>query len=59
MKKTEFLKLVSSLVTMMSLWAAKEKGQRSFRLSKAYRGFYIEHNGNIIIEVIEVNKHEY
>lgn len=37
----------------------KKKGQRSFRLSKTYRGFYIEHNDNIIIEVIEVNKHEY
>jgi len=37
----------------------KRKGQRSFRLSKAYRAFYIEHNDNIIIEVIEVNKHDY
>ena len=39
--------------------AGSRKGQRSFRLSKAYRGFYIEHNENIIIEVIEVNKHDY
>lgn len=35
------------------------KGQRSIRLSKAYRAFYIEHNDDIIIEVIEVNKHDY
>ncbi len=34
-------------------------GQRSIRLSKAYRAIYIEHNNDIIIEVIEVNKHEY
>ena len=34
-------------------------GQRSVRLSKAYRAFYIEHKNNIIIEVIEVNKHDY
>ncbi len=34
-------------------------GQRSIRLSKAYRAFYIEQDGNIIIEIIEVNKHEY
>ncbi|MCK5165424.1 MAG: type II toxin-antitoxin system RelE/ParE family toxin [Desulfobacula sp.] len=37
----------------------KRKGQRSIRLSKFYRAFYIENNDNIIIEVIEVNKHEY
>lgn len=34
-------------------------GQRSIRLSKAYRAFYIEHGNAIFIEVIEVNKHEY
>ena len=34
-------------------------GQRSIRLSKAYRAFYVEHNDMIIIEVIEVNKHDY
>ena len=34
-------------------------GQRSIRLSKAYRAFYIEHENDIIVEVIEVNKHEY
>ena len=34
------------------------KGQRSIRLSKSYRAFYIEHEFDII-EVIEVNKHEY
>ncbi len=39
--------------------AGNRKGQRSFRLAKAYRGFYIEHDDKIIIEVIEVNKHDY
>ncbi len=38
---------------------SNRKGQRSIRLSKAYRAFYIEHEDNIIIEVIEVNKHDY
>ncbi len=37
----------------------KRTGQRSIRLSKAYRAFYVEHNDQIIIEVIEVNKHDY
>jgi proteic killer suppression protein len=39
----------------------KRKGQRSIRLSKAYRGIYIVDNTNhiAIIKVIEVNKHEY
>ena len=37
------------------------KGQRSIRLSKAYRAIYfIGNNGNIeIAEIIEVNKHDY
>ena len=37
------------------------KGQRSIRLNKAYRAIYIELlNGNVeLIEVLEVNKHEY
>jgi toxin HigB-1 len=36
-------------------------GQRSVRLSKAYRLFYVEMpNGEInIVTVLEVNKHEY
>lgn len=34
-------------------------GQRSVRLSKAYRTFYIQQGNDIIIEVIEVNKHDY
>ncbi len=38
---------------------ADRKGQRSIRLSKLYRAFYIEYKNDIIIEVIEVNKHEY
>lgn len=33
-------------------------GQRSVRLSKAYRAFYIERDDRIVIEVIEVNKHD-
>jgi proteic killer suppression protein len=37
----------------------ERKGQRSIRLSKSYRAFYVEHDDTIIIEVIEVNKHEY
>ncbi len=34
-------------------------GQRSVRLSRSYRAIYKEHEDGIIIEVIEVNKHEY
>lgn len=34
-------------------------GQRSVRLSKAYRAFYVEHDNKITIKVIEVNKHDY
>jgi len=36
-------------------------GQRSIRLNKAYRAIYIEtrHGSVELIEVIEVNKHEY
>jgi len=39
----------------------KRKGQRSVRLNKAYRAIYIEHENQKLklIEVIEVNKHEY
>ena len=37
----------------------KRKGQRSVRLSKAYRAIYVEQRDAIIIEVIEVNKHDY
>lgn len=37
------------------------KGQRSIRLSKAYRAIYeIGNNGEMeLVEVIEVNKHDY
>ena len=34
-------------------------GQLSIRLSKSYRAFYVKHDDTIIIEVIEVNKHDY
>jgi toxin HigB-1 len=39
----------------------KHHGQRSVRLSRAYRAIYQEHEINkaVLIEVIEVNKHEY
>ena len=39
----------------------KRKGQRSVRLSRAYRAIYTEDKSGAIelIEVIEVNKHEY
>jgi proteic killer suppression protein len=39
----------------------KREGQRSARLSKAYRAIYVEHEtGQVeLIEVMEVNKHEY
>jgi proteic killer suppression protein len=37
------------------------KGQRSIRLNKAYRAIYVvEQNGEVcLVEIIEVNKHEY
>ena len=39
----------------------KRTGQRSIRLNNAYRAIYIEHKDGApeLIEVIEVNKHEY
>ena len=39
----------------------ERKGQRSIRLSKSYRAIYVEIDKNSyeIIEVLEVNKHEY
>lgn len=39
----------------------RRKGQRSIRLNKAYRAFYVINRHGIVefIEVIEVNKHEY
>lgn len=39
----------------------KRLGQRSIRLSRAYRAFYkIEEDGSIeFVEISEVNKHEY
>ena len=43
------------------LLRGKREGQRSVRLSKSYRVFYRELtlNERKIIEIIEVNKHEY
>jgi len=39
----------------------KRQGQRSVRLNKAYRAMYVEHDSGEVelIEVLEVNKHEY
>lgn len=39
----------------------KRQGQRSVRLNRAYRAIYVEHNSGELelIEVLEVNKHEY
>lgn len=38
----------------------KRKGQRSIRLNRAYRTIYTVENGEIqIVEVREINKHEY
>jgi proteic killer suppression protein len=40
---------------------SKRRGQRSVRLNKAYRAMYVEHDSGEVelIEVLEVNKHEY
>jgi proteic killer suppression protein len=36
------------------------KGQRSIRLSRAYRAFYVIKKESVVaVEVIEVNKHDY
>jgi toxin HigB-1 len=37
----------------------KRHGQRSLRLNKAYRAIYVEREEITIIQVIEVNKHDY
>lgn len=39
----------------------RRQGERSVRLNKAYRAIYVEHEtGEVeLIEVLEVNKHEY
>jgi len=39
----------------------QRQGQRSIRLNRAYRAIYIESKSGVIelIEVLEVNKHEY
>lgn len=40
--------------------SGKRLGQRSIRLSKSYRLFYVEIETTIlIVEVMEINKHEY
>jgi len=35
------------------------QGQRSVRLSLAYRAIYVESDGQVVITVIEVSKHDY
>lgn len=37
----------------------KRAGQRSIRLSKAYRAIYKIVNGGVEVEVLEVSKHDY
>ena len=39
----------------------RRQGQRSVRLNRSYRAIYVEHeSGQVeLIEVLEVNKHEY
>ena len=39
----------------------RRRGQRSIRLNRAYRAIYVEREGGKIelIEVLEVNKHDY
>lgn len=37
----------------------KRKGQRSVRLNRGYRLIYVELEGVVHIQVLEVNKHEY
>ena len=38
----------------------KRRGQRSIRLNRSYRAIYIEKDDHLeLIEVLEVNKHEY
>ena len=43
------------------LLTGKRRGQRSVRLSRAYRAIYIERemDESELIEILEVNKHEY
>lgn len=41
------------------LLAGDREGQRSIRLSKAYRAFYVEEDDSITVTEIEVNKHVY
>lgn len=43
------------------LLKGNRQGQRSVRLNYAYRAIYIEHTDRTIslVEIIEVNKHEY
>lgn len=49
------------MTSSWSVCAGRRQGQRSVRLNRAYRAIYVEHeNGEVeLIEVLEVNKHEY
>jgi proteic killer suppression protein len=44
---------------MMNHLKGKQKGERSVRLSRAYRLIYKEFNKEVHVELLEVNKHEY
>ncbi len=50
----------SSFAAVTKLFWGRQ-GQRSVRLNRAYRAIYVEHEtGEVeLIEVLEVNKHEY
>jgi toxin HigB-1 len=37
----------------------KRLGQRSVRLNRSYRIIYVEIDGTVDIQIIEVNKHDY
>jgi proteic killer suppression protein len=43
------------------LLKGKRQGQRSVRLNRAYRAIYVEYDSGEVelVEVLEVNKHEY
>lgn len=57
----EFEKFEKFLVTIDELLKGSRHGQRSVRLSRSYRVIYTEDRTGIvnIIEVLEVNKHDY
>ena len=61
MDKVSFIKVRKIPGYHDELLKGKRKGQRSIRLSKAYRAFYTEYKyeGINTISIEEINKHEY